>query len=159
MTKPVNRPHRKKGRPRKDSPPPRAAARIEKLAASGHSVVGIARAFGTSKEIVARWCDELPALAEALARGRESERFELHNYLYRTAMDPKVATRDRSFAAVYLLNNRHGYVSGDQSDTANKVSINFTLPGAMKPEDFLKAIEHEPTSTNQPLPAARLTRA
>lgn len=77
----------------------------------------------------------------------------LHNYFFRTAMDPKVATKDRNFAAAYLLNNRHGYVQGDKSDAANKVSITFTLPAALKPEEFAKVIEHEPASTDKPAPA------
>jgi len=117
-------------------------------------VVGIARGLNTSKEVLSRWLDEHPALAEALARGRESERFDLHNYLYRTAMDPKVARKDRNFAAAYLLNNRHGYVSGDQSAEANRVSITFALPGAMSAEQF-KVIEHEPTANALPVPAKR----
>ena len=134
-------------------PPPNAAARIQKLAATGHSMVGIARGLNTSKDIVRRWCEDYPALGEAFARGRESERFALHNVLYRAARKGNI------IAAMFLLKSRHGYREGDQSDTANKVSITFALPGAMKPEEFLKAIEHEPTNTNQPVPAARLTRA
>jgi hypothetical protein len=151
MTTRVNRPHKKSGRPR-HLPPPDAAARIEALAANGHSVVGIARGLNTSKAIVARWCDEDPALAEALARGRESERFALHNVLYEQATE-----HGNIVAAMFLLKARHGYREGDQSDSANKVSITFTLPGAMKAEDF-KMIEHEPTTDAIPVPGKSLTR-
>jgi hypothetical protein len=152
MTAPVRRPHRKKGPPRK-GPPPNAAARIEALAASGHSVVGIARGLNTSQDRLRRWCEESPALEEAMTRGRESERFALHNVLYRAAtVDGNIV------AAMFLLKARHGYREGDQSDTANRVSITFTLPGAMKPEEFLKAIEHEPETDAIPVPTARLTR-
>jgi hypothetical protein len=156
MTRPVNRPHKKPGRVL-TQPPANAARRITALAATGHSVVGIARGLNTSNDTFRRWIEEYPDLAEALVRGRESERFALHNYLFRTAMDPRVAAKDRNFAAVYLLNNRHGYVSGDQSESANKVSITFTLPSALKPEDF-KVIEHEPEADAIPVPGKSLTR-
>jgi hypothetical protein len=149
MTAPVNRPHRKPGRKRK-SPPLNAAARIEALAASGHSVVGIARGLNTSKDIVHRWCEEDPALAEALARGREAERFALHNVLYRAAR------RGNIVAAMFLLKARHGYREGDQSDAANKVSITFALPGAMSADEF-KVIEHE--TKPDPLPVPRESTA
>ena len=140
MTKPVNRPHKKTGRKPK-APPANAAARIQSLAALGHSVVGIARGLNTSKDTVARWIEEDPALAEALARGREAERFALHCSLYRAAMKGNIV------AAMFLLKARHGYKEGDQSEAANKVQINFTLPAAMNADQF-KVIEHEPV----PLP-------
>jgi hypothetical protein len=149
MTRRVNRPF---GRPRKEAPP-HAAARIQALAATGHSVVGIARGLNTSKEVLRRWIDEDPALEEAFAQGREAERLALHNVLY------VQATKHHNIvAAMFLLKARHGYREGDQSDTANKVQINFTLPAAMNADQF-KVIENEPTSSPLPLPAARTTRA
>jgi hypothetical protein len=36
------------------------------------------------------------------------------------------------------------------------VSITFALPGAMKPEEFLKAIEHEPADSGKPVQACVL---
>lgn len=46
--------------------------------------------------------------------------------------------------AIFLLKARHGYREGDQTETANRVSINFTLPGAMTVEQFKqrRAIAH-----------------
>lgn len=152
MTKPVNRPHKKPGRKRKNAPPSAAttAARIEALAASGHSIVGIARGLNTSKEQLHRWMDEDPALAEALARGRAAEQFVLHNSLYRAAV------KGNLIAAIFLLKARHGYREGDQSEQANKVSITFALPGAMKADQY-KVIDHEPPAL--PLPDARPKRS
>jgi hypothetical protein len=149
MTKPVNRPHKKPGRKRKNAPPS-AAERVEALAASGHSIVGIARGLNTSKERLHRWMNEDPALAEALARGRESERFVLHNSLYRAAVKGNV------IAAMFLLKARHGYREGDQSEQANKVSITFALPGSMNADQY-KVIDHEPPAL--PLPDARPRRS
>ena len=153
MTKRVNRPRRKPGSAA-TQPPANAARRILALAATGHSVVGIARGLNTSNDTFRRWIEEYPALAEALARGRESERFTLHNVLYRAAK------RGNIVAAMFLLKARHGYREGDQSESANKVSITFALPGAMKPEEFIKVIEHErqPADSDKPLPAARIGR-
>jgi hypothetical protein len=150
MPKPVNRPYKKPGRAPK-VPPANAAGRIAALAATGHSIVGIARALGTSQDTLYRWMEEDTALAEALAHGREAERYTLHNMLYRSAKKGNIV------AAMFLLKARHSYKEGDQSETANKVSINFTLPAAMTPEQFT-VIEHETRTENLPLPAARITR-
>src|ERR1700694_4761016 len=99
MTKRVNRPHKRPGFA-PTQPPPNAARRIGALAATGHSVVGIARGLNTSNDTFRRWIDENPDLAEALARGRESERFALHNVLYRAAK------RGNIVAAMFLLKAR-----------------------------------------------------
>jgi lambda repressor-like predicted transcriptional regulator len=151
MTKRVDRPHKKRGRALA-VPPAHAAARIAALAATGHSVVGIARQLRTSGNTLRRWMDEDPALAEALAQGREAERFTLHNVLYRAAKKGNIV------AAMFLLKARHGYKEGDQSEAANKVSINFTLPAPL-PADQFQAIEHEAGDNALPLSRARTTRA
>ena len=59
---------------------------------------------------------------------------------------------------MFLLKARHGYKEGDQSEAANKVSINFTLPAALPAEQFT-AIEHEATDKTLGVSRARLTRA
>jgi transposase-like protein len=150
MTKRVNRPHRKRGRVPKVAPAT-AAARIAALAATGHSVVGIARGLNTSTDTLRRWLDDDPALAEALARGRESERLALHNILFRAARKGNI------IAAMFLLKARHGYREGDQSGEANRVSITFALPGALTPEQF--TIEHAPRTENLPVSGKSLTRS
>lgn len=130
-------------------PPANAAALIEALAARRFSVIGIARGLNTSKETLRRWFEERPELEEAMRRGRDAQEQSLYDKLYDAAMKGNVV------AAIYLTKARFGWREGDQSDTANKVSITFTLPGAATPEQF-KVIEHE-----QPLllPAARPTHS
>lgn len=151
MTKRVNRPRRKAGRKRKAAPESVPSAKfIENLAADGRTVVGVAAALGTSKDRLRRWLDEDPALLDAFERGRERERYNLHNKLYRAAM------RGNIVAAMFLLKARHGYREGDQSGEANRVSITFALPGALTPEQF--TIEHAPKAEHLPVPAKRLTR-
>lgn len=124
------------GRPRKQ-PPADAAERITALAADGFSVLGVARRMGVNQEVLTRWFDEQPALKEAFDVGRENERYALHNMLYRLATEG-----GDKIAAMFLLKARHGYREGDQGEQANRVSINFSLPGALKPESFV--IDHEP---------------
>jgi hypothetical protein len=126
-------------RPRR-LPPHDAAVRIEKLAAEGWSMKGIAKTLGTDHETMRRMMEDHPALREAFDNGRERERHALHNALYVAAMNGQIA------AAMFLLKARHGYREGDQSDTANRVSIEFRLPGALKPEQFTTTLENEPTT-------------
>ena len=136
MTRPVGRPRR--------APPTDAAARIEKLAAEGWSMKGIAKSLGTDHETLRRMLEDHPALRQGFDNGRERERHALHNSLYVAAMNGQIA------AAMFLLKARHGYREGDQSDTANRVSIEFKLPGAMKPEQFATTFENEPTAERLP---------
>ncbi len=153
MNAPINRPHKKTGRPRK-LPPADAARRIEALAADGFSIVGVARALGTSADTFRTWLDEASELREAFDQGREIERHALHNMLYRQAME-----KGNASAAMFLLKARHGYREGDQNETGNRVQIVFQLPGALSPVEFLKTVEHEPADSDKPVPAARLTRS
>lgn len=130
------------GRPRKVAPPD-AAEVIREACAHGASKVGVAMALACDVAVLNRWLDEDPALAEAFAHGRERERQTLHNVVYQTAMSG--AGKDSLLAAFYLLNSKHAYVSGQQESQANKVSITFNLPGALKPEQF--TIENHDRST------------
>lgn len=48
------------------------------------------------------------------------------------------AQKGNIVAAIFLLKTRHGYREGDQTELANRVSINFQLPGAMPLAQFQK---------------------
>ena len=118
------------GRPRKQ-PPVNAESTIRELSANGHAIIGIAHQLGTSVDTFKRWLDENAKLKEAFDRGREQERHTLHNMLFKQATEKGNAT-----AAMFLLKARHGYREGDQNESGNRVSISFTLPGAMSLQDF-----------------------
>lgn len=134
MTKRItDRPLKRPGR-KPLAPPANAASQIMALASDGFSVIGVAHGLGVGKDTLARWLDEDPALQEAFDQGREQERRSLHNQLYRLAMEEKHAS-----AAMFLLKARHGYREGDQSDQANRVSVNIALPGAMTLQQFTAA--------------------
>ncbi|MDO8908998.1 MAG: hypothetical protein Q7W55_10945 [Pseudohongiella sp.] len=124
---------KKIGRPIK-RPPANAVDVVRDLAGEGHALIGIARVLGTSADTLRRWFDEDEELKAALDEGREKERYSLHNVLYKAATEQSNTT-----AAMFLLKSRHGYREGDSSETANRVSINFTLPGAMPLNDFVQA--------------------
>lgn len=137
---------RKQGRPLKLAPAD-AAERIRELAANGHSLLGVAVGLGTSVATFNRWIDEDATLKDAFDEGREKERHTLHNMLYKAAIEGGNPT-----AAMFLLKARHGYREGAETDAGNRVSINFTLPGAMSMKDF-GVIENETTDRDERIPA------
>jgi len=134
------------GRPPKPIPE-NAAVEIEALAADGCSLVGIAKRLGTTTETLNLWFDREPALKQAFDTGREAERWALHNLLFRQAMEHGNAT-----AAMFLLKARHGYREGADADVGNRISINFTLPGAMSLADF-KVIENGTSNSDERISA------
>lgn len=138
--------------PRALRPKPDAAKRILALAKEGYSVSGIAGALGISPDTFLRWRDDYPELQRALDEGREREHVALFNTLYQSAMSGNTTS------AMFLLKCRHGYREGDQSELANRVSINFQLPGALPLEQFARVIEHE-SDRAEPLPAKALDAA
>jgi hypothetical protein len=119
MTKAImDRPLLAVGRKPKE-PPNECAALIEQLAADGWSQLGIAKRLGTSNDTLRRWLDENPELQDAFNSGRENERWQLHNCLYRAAME-----KGNIVAAMFLLKARHSYVEGDRAQIVNKALVN-----------------------------------
>lgn len=106
------------GAPRKN-PPKDATATIERLAALGHSIIGIARQLGVSKETFKRWCEEDEALQEAFEIGRETERQALHSLIVQSAVQNKPANAN----AMFLLKCRHNYREFDSPNTKLDVSV------------------------------------
>lgn len=128
------------GRPRKE-PPPDAALRIRELSEQGYNRISIANYMGVSVDTLRRWMNEHSDLNEQFQLGREKERFDLHNMLYRKAMNGD------TIAAMFLLKSQHSYREGEQHDANGaRVQINFTLPGAL-PLSAFPVIEH-----GQPIP-------
>lgn len=116
-------------------PPRNAAQKLLSMSADGVNKKGLAFGLGTTVETLNRWLEIYPDLQQAIDEGREREHKALHNALYKAAVDGGNVT-----AAIFLLKARHGYREGDQSEVANKVSISFQLPGAMRLEDFTKDV-------------------
>lgn len=138
--------------PRVKRPHPDAAERITALSREGYSVAGIAARLGISPDLFLRWRDDYPEIQRALDAGREEEHHTLFNSLFKAAQTGNIV------AAMFLLKTRHSYREGDQSEIANRVSINFSLPGAMSLDSF-RVIEHEPTDRTEPVPAKAIAPA
>lgn len=130
--------------------PPFAVNDIVTLASCGFSKRGIAQHFFVALSTFNRWLEEHPELEDAFQIGRERERQALHNMLYKAAME-----KGDKIAAIFLLKARHGYREGDTQEQVNQVAINFTLPAAMKPEDFAlaKVIDANPRVESKQLPS------
>lgn len=124
------------GRPRKQ-PPADALQVIQDACAHGASKQGVAMAMGVSVDVLTRWMDEHPELKQAVDQGRERERQTLHDVLTTKAKEGNI------IAAMFLLKARHGYREGDQESQANRVSINFQIPGAL-PLDKFMVIDSDP---------------
>lgn len=117
-------------------PKENAAEIIEQMASEGYSKRNIAKGLGIGFDLFQVWLEQYPELSEALQLGKDKEHKELHNALFTAATQEGNVT-----AAIFLLKTRHGYREGDQSDTANKVSITFQLPAAAQnADDYLKTI-------------------
>lgn len=116
-------------------PPADAAKKLLAMSADGVNKKGLAYGLGTTVETLNKWLELHPELQQAIDQGREREHKALHNALYKAAVEGGNVT-----AAIFLLKARHGYREGDQGEIANRVSINFQLPGAMRLEDFTKDV-------------------
>jgi hypothetical protein len=109
------------GAPRKNSPS-NAALDIERLAAQGHSIIGIAKHFRVSRETFKRWCEEDDVLQEAFEVGRDSHR----QYLVSLIAEAAKANKGANSNAMFLLKTMHGFREFDSSNT--KVDVTVTAP-------------------------------
>ena len=116
-------------------PPRDAAEKLLELAAAGYNKKGLAYRLGTTVETLNKRLELYPELQQALDEGRERE----HNALF-TALYDSATKGGNVTAAIFLLKARHGYREGDQAEIANRVSVVFEMPGAMKLEDFTKDV-------------------
>jgi len=80
---------------------------------------------------------EDPEFAAAVKSGRQYEHDALCNKLVEVALKGNVT------ALIFALKSRHNYVDsgvGAATVVENKVSVNFVLPDAMKPEQYVEAL-------------------
>lgn len=118
-------------------PPDNAAEIVQKACENGCTVDQIAAALGVERRTLNRWKQEFPATEEAFQFGRQVEHDRLVNALFTAATEKGNIT-----AAIFLLKARHGYVEGVPL-VQNSVSVNFTLPGAMTPDQYVKTLTVE----------------
>jgi len=96
----------------------------------------IAKALGVSTVTFNLWKERHPELRDALVAGRRVEHDQLVGKLFQLGMKGNVT------ACIFLLKSRHGYVEGVPL-IQNSVSVNFTLPGAMSPEQYVRTLTAE----------------
>ena len=129
--------------PRKH-PPKGASDTIKQLAASGHSLLGIASKLGVAISTFKRWLEEDEMLQDAFDLGRETERQELHAMVVRSAKEGKPANVN----AFFILKARHGYVEADQKSTS-KVNIAIAAQNVMVMVDHGSDAEWEAKAAAQ----------
>jgi transposase-like protein len=139
-------------------PPDNAAELIRHGAENGATLEQMSKALGVSPHTLERWRDEHPEIEQALQQGRRVEHDRLVGALFDQAVNKANTT-----AAIFLLKARHGYVEGVPL-VQNSVSVNFTLPGAMSPEQYVKTLTVEaqivkPEQARQLASDRKVTRA
>jgi hypothetical protein len=118
-------------------PPTNAAEIVQKACENGCTNDQIATALGIGRKLLNEWKERYPAIEEAFHLGRAVEHDALVNSLFVAATQKGNIT-----AGIFLLKARHGYVEGVPL-VQNSVSVNFTLPGAMTPEQWVKSLTVE----------------
>jgi hypothetical protein len=131
-------------------PPLNIAEIIEDACSEGATVQSICAVMSICRETWYKWRDTYPEIDAAYKRGRSVEHDRLVNKLVEVALKGNVA------AICFALKTRHNYVdSGVGAAIENKVQINFQLPGALKPEEYLKTL----TATAEIIPPATAEKA
>jgi hypothetical protein len=115
-------------------PPANAAEVIRQASENGCTTKQIAGAFGVSRGIFDRWVNDYPDIAAAYRDGRKVEHDVLVGALYGAAIKGNIT------AAIFLLKARHGYTDQGGVVVENRVSINFQLPAALSPEEYVRSI-------------------
>ncbi|HMH12096.1 MAG TPA: hypothetical protein VK578_03220 [Edaphobacter sp.] len=131
------------GAPRKH-PPKDAATTIEDLAAQGHSIIGIAKKLGVSRQTFQRWCDDDESLQEAFEIGRETERQALHALIVQAAVMNKPANSN----AMFLLKCKHFYREQDSNNTKVNVGV-AVIPNVLVVRDHGTDEEWEARAAEQ----------
>ena len=108
---------------------------IRNLAEKGVRETDIARALGMCFDTWLRIKNENPEAMKALTEAKQIEENKLFGILYEKAI------KGDSIAAMFLLKTRHGYREGAEVTNANQVNVKISIPGSMKPEDYLKEIK------------------
>ncbi len=110
---------------------------VRMACAEGATVGSICAYLDISERKFYSWMDKFPEFAATVKAGRAIEHDRLVNKLVNMALMGNVP------CLIFALKSRHNYVDsgvGAATLVENKVSINFTLPDAMKPDDYLKTL-------------------
>ena len=115
-------------------PPENAVEIVRKASERGCLTSQIATALGVSRTTWGLWRERYPELDAAYREGHKVEHDALVGKLFEMAMDGNVTS------ILFALKCRHGYQDTGGVVVENKVSINFQLPAALSPADYVKTI-------------------
>jgi transcriptional regulator with XRE-family HTH domain len=118
-------------------PPANAAEIIQKGAENGATLEQMARALGVSRSTLERWRTEHPEIARAIQQGKKVEHDKLVGKLFELAMAGNVT------CILFALKSRHNYSDQGAPLVENRISINYQLPAALKPEQYLETLAAE----------------
>jgi hypothetical protein len=109
---------------------------VRDACAEGATVGSICAVLNISRDTFYRFRDTYPAFAEVIKEGRSIEHDRLINKLVEVALTGNVA------ALCFALKSRHNYNDSGAGTAVieNKVSVNFILPDALKPEQYLQTL-------------------
>ncbi|MCC5927593.1 MAG: hypothetical protein JJU41_13660 [Bacteroidetes bacterium] len=108
---------------------------IRDLAQRGVNETDIAKALGLGYDTWVRIKREDETTREVLEQARMIEHDKLFGVLYEKAM------KGDSTASMFLLKTRHGYKEGAEVQNTNAIAVQITLPGSMKPEEYIKTMQ------------------
>lgn len=120
----------------RDRTRPNAAALelVREACADGATVMNICAVLGISDWTFRSWRDKYPEFNQAVESGRAIEHDRLVGKLNEVALAGNVT------ALIFALKSRHNYVDsgvGNATRVENKVSIQFVLPDALSPKQYL----------------------
>ncbi len=118
--------------------PTAAAIELVRLACGiGATVQRICEVLDIPEKKFRRFMDTSPEFKAAVQAGRQYEHDALANKLIELALKGNIS------ALIFALKSRHNYVDsgvGAATVVENKVSVNFVLPDALKPEQYVETL-------------------
>ncbi len=118
-------------------PPDNAAELIRRGAENGATLEQMSKALGVSPHTLERWRKEHPEIEQAIQQGKKVEHDKLVGKLFELAMAGNVT------CILFALKSRHNYSDQGVPLVENRISINYQLPAAQQPEQYLQALAAE----------------
>ncbi|MGB6943781.1 MAG: hypothetical protein WBE37_15385 [Bryobacteraceae bacterium] len=123
--------------PLRNKPSAAAIELVKQACAMGATVQRICEVLDIPEGKFKRFMKESEDFREAVKAGRQYEHDSLANKLIELALKGNIS------AFIFSLKSRHNYVDsgvGAATVVENKVSVNFVLPDALKPERYLETL-------------------
>ena len=135
--------------------PENGLERIREMAGKGLGNDAISYALGLKRDglQVLKRRDTTGAIEQAMFEGREIEHESLRGALFKKATEG--TGKDSVIAAIFLLKTRHGYVEPREPfPTGPAINIEIRVPGALRPEDYMRLVTAVPSDPKQLLEQA-----